>query len=173
MATGHHPLRGHGGHRGPSVAAQVKLLREAGPEWELGAGQAMYAGSLEISLQNQHARALALRERERELDREPRLLFAQIRTGRDAYHEAAALVVSQDLVAQGQPFVMLTQRGNLYVRTAAAQPTLDQIKNIVSLAEVAAKGAKRVDQLLGEAATWPNTASSAWQPSTRSPEPEA
>ncbi len=90
----------------------------------------------------------------------------------DALSDALALA-SQDLVAQGQPFVMLTQRGNLYVRTAAAHPTLDQIKNIVSLAEVAAKGAKRVDQLLGEAATWPNTASSAWQPSTRSPETDA
>jgi hypothetical protein len=87
-----------------------------------------------------------------------------------ALSDALALA-SQDLVAANQPFVMLTQRGNLYLRTVAPEPNATMLQGIAKLAEVGAQEAKRVDQLLGEAATWPNTANSAWHPSTRSPEP--
>lgn len=87
-----------------------------------------------------------------------------------ALSDALALA-SQDLVAANQPFVMLTQRGNLYLRTVAPEPNATILQGIAKLAEVGAQEAKRVDQLLGEAATWPNTANSAWHPSTRSPEP--
>jgi hypothetical protein len=87
-----------------------------------------------------------------------------------ALSDALALA-SQDLVAPNQPFVMLTQRGNLYLRTVAPEPTAAMLQGMARLAEVGALEAKRVDQLLGEAATWPNTANSAWHPSTRSPEP--
>jgi len=87
-----------------------------------------------------------------------------------ALSDALALA-SQDLVAPNQPFVMLTQRGNLYLRTVAPEPSATVLQGIAKLAEVGAQEAKRVDQLLGEAATWPNTNNSAWHPSTRSPEP--
>ncbi|MBH9553739.1 hypothetical protein [Inhella gelatinilytica] len=72
---------------------------------------------------------------------------------------------SQDLVPAGTPFVLQVQRGNLYLRMPVAEPTLDQIKAFVGLAEVAAKEAKRVDQLISEGVSWAQSGVSGWQSS--------
>lgn len=77
---------------------------------------------------------------------------------------------SQDLVPAGHPFVMQVQRGNLYLRMPAPEPTLDQIKALVGLAEVAAKEAKRVDQLLNEGVSWAQSGVSTWHSSLQSGE---
>jgi len=83
--------------------------------------------------------------------------------------EALALA-SQDLVPAGQAFVMLTQRGNLYLRTSMTEPQFDRIKGLVKLAETAAREAQQLQLRLGEAGAWPTTSSMAWGPSSGLPE---
>ncbi len=80
-----------------------------------------------------------------------------------SFGEALALA-SQDLVPAGHPFVMLTQRGNLYLRTRMDEPDLDAIKGLVRLAEAAAREAQGLQQRLGDAGAWPSTSSMAWVP---------
>jgi hypothetical protein len=83
--------------------------------------------------------------------------------------EALALA-SQDLVPAGHPFVMLTQRGNLYLRTFMPEPQIDAIKGLVKLAETAAREAQQLQMRIGEAGAWPTTSSVAWSPSSGLPD---
>jgi hypothetical protein len=78
----------------------------------------------------------------------------------------ALAVASQDLVPAEHPFVMLTQRGNVYLRTAMAVPALESIKGFVKLAETAALEAQQVQLKLGDLGAWPNTSSMTWAPSS-------
>ncbi|MBB5205521.1 hypothetical protein HNQ51_002840 [Inhella inkyongensis] len=80
--------------------------------------------------------------------------------------EALALA-SQDLVPAGRPLVMLTQRGNLYLRLALSEPSLEALQGVVKLAEIAAKQAKQVHQVLGEAGVWPASAAAIWPASSQ------
>ena len=70
----------------------------------------------------------------------------------------------------GQPFVMLTQRGNLYLRTTMAEPQFEQVKGLVKLAETAAREAQQLQLRIGEAGAWPTTSSMAWGPSSGLPD---
>jgi hypothetical protein len=83
----------------------------------------------------------------------------------------ALAVVSQEQVPAAHPFVMLTQRGNLYLRTLMNDVGLDPIRALVRLAETAAREAQQLHQRMGDAGAWPSTSSMAWQPSNRLPEP--
>lgn len=78
--------------------------------------------------------------------------------------ESLALA-SQDLVPAGHAFVMLTQRGNLYLRTMMLEPSIDAIKGLVHLAEVAAREALLLQQRIGESGLWVSTSSVAFSPS--------
>ena len=82
-----------------------------------------------------------------------------------ALAEALALA-SQDLVPAGRPLVMLTQRGNLYLRLALPEPSLEALRDTVKLAEVAAKQARQLHQVLGEAGIWPASAAAAVWPAS-------
>ncbi|WP_077037353.1 hypothetical protein [Pelomonas sp. KK5] len=72
---------------------------------------------------------------------------------------------SQDLLPQGQPFVLMTMRGNVYLRTAMAEPDLAKIQPLVRLLEVACREAQRVNAKLADGGGWPTTTSVAWQSS--------
>lgn len=74
-------------------------------------------------------------------------------------------LASQDLVPAGHAFVMLTQRGNLYLRTAMLEPSIEAIKGFVRLAETAAREAQQLQQRLGEAGIWANPSAAAWSAS--------
>ena len=76
----------------------------------------------------------------------------------------ALAVASQDLIPAAQPFVMLTQRGNLYLRTLLPEANADLIRQFVRLAEVAAREAKQLQLRMGDAGAWPTTTSVAWNP---------
>lgn len=69
---------------------------------------------------------------------------------------------SQDLITEGRPFVLLTLRGNVYLRTAMAEPGLDEIQALARVLDAAAHGAQQVSQRLGEGGPWPTTTSVAW-----------
>ena len=75
---------------------------------------------------------------------------------------------SQDLLPAGHPFVLMSMRGNLYLRTAMAEANLAQLQAFVKLLETAAREALRVSARLGEAGAWPTTSSIAWQHTLRS-----
>ncbi len=77
----------------------------------------------------------------------------------------ALAVASQDLVPASHAFVMLTQRGNLYLRTTMLEPSIDAIKGLVRLAETAAREAQALQQRFGEAGIWVSTSSAAFSPS--------
>lgn len=77
--------------------------------------------------------------------------------------EALALA-AQDLVPASRPFVMLTQRGNLYLRMPLAEPSLEPIRGLVRLAEVAAREAQQLQLRLGDRGMWPSTTSMTWTP---------
>ena len=79
--------------------------------------------------------------------------------------EALALA-SQDLVPTAHPFVMLTQRGNLYLRVLMPEAQVEPIRGFVKLAETAAQEALQLQQKLGDAGAWPTTSSMAWSPSS-------
>ncbi len=85
-----------------------------------------------------------------------------------ALSEALALA-SQDLVPAGQSFVMLTQRGNLYMRYGMSDPTVESMQALVRVAEVAAKEAQLVNARIGESGIWASTSTAAWQPSGTPP----
>jgi hypothetical protein len=74
---------------------------------------------------------------------------------------------SQDLLPEGHPFVLMSLRGNLYLRTQMAEPELPQVQALVRLLECAAREAVRVNGRLGEGGAWPTTTSIAWTHSTR------
>jgi hypothetical protein len=74
---------------------------------------------------------------------------------------------SQDLIPEGHPFVLMCMRGNLYLRTAMAEPDLPKVQALVRLLECAAREAQRVASRLSEAGAWPTTTSIAWTHSSR------
>ncbi|MCH7344128.1 hypothetical protein LZ017_12155 [Pelomonas sp. CA6] len=77
---------------------------------------------------------------------------------------------SQDLVPAGRPFVLMGLRGNAYLRTAMAEPDLDQVQVLCRLLEAAARALQSANQRLGEGGVWPTTTSVAWH--SRPPEGE-
>ena len=58
----------------------------------------------------------------------------------------ALAVATQEAVPAGHPFVLMTQRGRLYLRTRMDDVQLPLIKGFVTLAETAAREAKRLQQ---------------------------
>jgi len=74
---------------------------------------------------------------------------------------------SQDLLPEGHPFVLMSMRGNLYLRTEMGEADLPRLQALVRLLECAAREALRVNARLSDAGAWPTTASVAWTPSTR------
>lgn len=74
---------------------------------------------------------------------------------------------SQDLLPEGHPFVLMSMRGNLYLRTEMSEPDLPKVQALVRLLECAAREAHRVSGRLSDAGAWPTTTSVAWTPSTR------
>lgn len=74
---------------------------------------------------------------------------------------------SQDLLPEGHPFVLMSMRGNLYLRTEMAEPDLPKVQALVRLLECAAREAHRVNGRLTDAGAWPTTTSVAWTPTTR------
>jgi hypothetical protein len=75
---------------------------------------------------------------------EPESLTAWLDTDLAAQLEAA----TREWLAEAQPFVMMTLRGRLYLRTAAAQPDVALLDGVLALVEVAARRA----QAAGDAA---------------------
>ncbi|MBV8380737.1 MAG: hypothetical protein JO369_08275 [Paucibacter sp.] len=80
---------------------------------------------------------------------------------------------SQDLLPAGQPFVLMTMRGNVYLRTSMETPDLDKIQALVRLLESACREAQRVNNRLADGGPWPTTTSIAWQSSRPESEPQA
>lgn len=81
---------------------------------------------------------------------------------------AALAQASQDLLPEGHPFVLMCMRGNLYLRTAMAEPELPKVQALVKLLECAAREAQRAAVKLQDGGAWPTTTSIAWTHSTRS-----
>ena len=79
----------------------------------------------------------------------------------------ALVQASQDLLPEGHPFVLMSMRGNLYLRTEMAEADLPKVQALVRLLEVAAREALRVNARLSDSGAWPTTTSIAWTPSTR------
>lgn len=70
--------------------------------------------------------------------------------------------LTQDVVVEGRPFVLLSLRGNVYVRTAMAEPSLAEIQALLQVLEAAAVSAQAVHQRIGDGGPWPTTTSVAW-----------
>ncbi|MBW8845317.1 MAG: hypothetical protein JF607_10115 [Burkholderiales bacterium] len=85
----------------------------------------------------------------------------------DGEFSEALAQASQDLLPEGHPFVLMSMRGNLYLRTEMSQAELPQVQGLVRLLECAAREARRVNGRLSDAGAWPTTTSVAWTPSTR------
>ena len=79
----------------------------------------------------------------------------------------ALVQASQDLLPEGHPFVLMSMRGNLYMRTEMSEPDLPRLQALVRLLETAAREAQRVNGRLSESGAWPTTTSIAWTHSTR------
>lgn len=78
---------------------------------------------------------------------------------------------SQDLLPEGQPFVLMTMRGNVYLRTAMPEVELAKLQGLVRIVEAACREAQRINSRLAEGGPWPTTTSIAWQSSN--PEEDA
>ena len=87
----------------------------------------------------------------------------------DGEFSEALVQASQDLLPEGHPFVLMSLRGNLYLRTEMSQAELPTVQGLVRLLEIAAREALRVNGRLSEAGAWPTTTSVAWHHSTRPP----
>ncbi len=72
---------------------------------------------------------------------------------------------SQDLLPEGHPVVLMTMRGNVYLRTSMPVADLSKIQPLVRLLETACREAQRVNARLSESGPWPTTTSVAWQSS--------
>ena len=73
---------------------------------------------------------------------------------------------SQDLLPQGHPIVIMTMRGNVYLRTSMPEAELDKIEALVKVIESACREAQRVNARVAEGGSpWPTTTSVAWQSS--------
>jgi hypothetical protein len=79
----------------------------------------------------------------------------------------ALVQASQDLLPEGHPFVLMSLRGNLYLRTEMSEAELPKLQALVRLLETAAREAQRLNGRLSEGGAWPTTTSIAWTPSTR------
>jgi hypothetical protein len=79
----------------------------------------------------------------------------------------ALVQASQDLLPEGHPFVLMSLRGNLYLRTEMAEADLPRVEALVRLLECAARAALRVNARLSDSGAWPTTTSVAFTPSTR------
>lgn len=75
------------------------------------------------------------------------------------FSEALARV-SQDLVTPGRPFVLMSMRGNLYLRMAMEEPRLSDVQSLYKLCEIAVDAAERVSQALGDSSPWPSVPAS-------------
>ncbi|MCV2368699.1 hypothetical protein [Roseateles oligotrophus] len=78
---------------------------------------------------------------------------------------------SQDLLPEGQPFVLMTMRGNAYLRTAMAVPSLQSIQGLVKVLELACRELQKVNEKLTDRGPWPTTTSIAWQSSRPDEDP--
>lgn len=78
----------------------------------------------------------------------------------------ALALSSQDLLPESRPFVLMSMRGNVYLRVAMAEPALEELQGLVRLLETACREAQRVNARLSEGGPWPTTSSVAWQSST-------
>lgn len=81
----------------------------------------------------------------------------------------ALALASQDLLPEDRAFVLMSLRGNVYLRVAMGEPSLSELQALVKLLETACREAQRVNSRIGESGPWPTTTSVAWQSST--PEP--
>lgn len=77
----------------------------------------------------------------------------------------ALTLASQDLLPPERAFVMMSMRGNVYLRCSMISPELGEIQALVKLLETACREAQRVSARLGDAGPWPTTTSVAWQSS--------
>jgi hypothetical protein len=78
---------------------------------------------------------------------------------------------SQDLLPEGLPVVLMTMRGNVYLRTSMPEPSLAQIQGLVKVLEVACREVQRVNEKLSDRGPWPTTTSIAWQSSRPDEDP--
>ncbi|SEL10628.1 hypothetical protein SAMN05216359_105202 [Roseateles sp. YR242] len=69
---------------------------------------------------------------------------------------------SQDILVEGRPFVLLSLRGNVYLRTAMPDPSLPEVQGLTRVLEAAALSAQEVGHRFGEGGSWPTTTSVAW-----------
>ena len=72
---------------------------------------------------------------------------------------------SDALLPAGHPVVLMTMRGNVYLRTAMTEAQLPTIKALVKLLESACREALRINGRMTEVGPWPTTTSVAWQSS--------
>lgn len=79
----------------------------------------------------------------------------------------ALVQASQDLLPEGHPVVLMSMRGNLYLRTGMSEADLPKLQALVRLLETAAREALRVNARLSDTGAWPTTTSIAFTPSTR------
>lgn len=79
----------------------------------------------------------------------------------------ALVQASQDLLPEGHPVVLMSLRGNLYLRTEMSEAELPKVQALVRLLETAAREAQRVNGRLSESGAWPTTTSIAWTHTTR------
>ncbi len=64
---------------------------------------------------------------------------------------------SQALLPEGHPFVLMSMRGNLYLRTAMSVPDLGRIQALLGLLECAAREAQRINGRLSDPGGWATT----------------
>ena len=69
---------------------------------------------------------------------------------------------TQDVLIEGRPFVLLSLRGNVYLRTSMPEPSLPECQALTHLLDAAATSAMAVNQRLGDGCPWPTTTSVAW-----------
>lgn len=79
----------------------------------------------------------------------------------------ALVQASQDLLPDGHPFVLMSMRGNLYLRAEMSEADLPKLQGLVRLLECAARATKRMNGRISDTGAWPTTTSIAFTPSTR------
>lgn len=70
---------------------------------------------------------------------------------------------SQDLLPEWRPFVLLTMRGNVYLRVEMKEASLQEVQSFMRILETACQSALRVNSRLADGGPWPTTTSLAWQ----------
>lgn len=69
---------------------------------------------------------------------------------------------SQDVLIEGRPFVLMSLRGNVYLRTSMPEVSLADVQMLAGVLDAAALSAQQVQQRLGDGGPWPTTTSVAW-----------